>query len=387
MTSDEFAETLTALAGDAEDAGLEREAILAEQDGVGVESGAGERYGGGAIGSSRARCRPSSWCPPGARPPQTGTTRVTTRPIRKRRETLRRPLKMTLIEWVPAGAMRVWPTTVVRAIPSSVKSGYTCLGAVARAKHVAAAGGENDVRRPCRESCARRSSDGSERSGGENDRGAVAKKVRLAVMVGVAVLFALAARTSHPMAASLPFEVIKGNVDIQALAGRTRSDVELYLGEAGSCYDLGNYQLPGNWNKNLVKCGYGSPTLLNKWDELQNSTTFAKMGWDLELGFYIEIFFDSSLAEEIRFHNIEARYDPSALLEVGAFWLGAPSYKDRIRISLGRRPKNHGIVLATSEICRRCSEQEKRRIFNGAPTTPTVPTRNTILPTAAVAGR
>lgn len=127
-------------------------------------------------------------------------------------------------------------------------------------------------------------------------------------------------------AAVLPFEAIHGNIDIQALAGRIRNDVDLYLGQTGSCYDLSKYSAVLN-SREVIKCAYGSDATLESWRDGQNSEYIAP-SLGPEFGIYLEIYFEHGMAEEIRFYNIDSDFKPSALLKVGITWLGRPQQED-----------------------------------------------------------
>ncbi|MFO1048214.1 MAG: hypothetical protein U1E52_09995 [Geminicoccaceae bacterium] len=127
-------------------------------------------------------------------------------------------------------------------------------------------------------------------------------------------------------AATPPFEAIHGNIDIQALAGRIRNDVESYLGQTGSCYDLSKYSTVLS-DRGVMKCAYGSDVALKSWGDGQNSE-YITPSLGPEFGIYIEIYFEHGIAEEIRFYNIESEFRNSALLEVGITWLGRPQQED-----------------------------------------------------------
>ena len=151
-------------------------------------------------------------------------------------------------------------------------------------------------------------------------------KVGLIVSICAVTHFIFVDYSSSPKAATLPFEIIHGDINIQAFAGRMQNDVELYLGQTGSCYDLSKYSsMLGN--RKIVKCAYGSDTALDTWNDGQNSEYVAP-SLGPEFGTYIEIYFEHGIAEEIRVYNVESEYDASALLKVGITWLGRPSYED-----------------------------------------------------------
>ena len=81
--------------------------------------------------------------------------------------------------------------------------------------------------------------------------------------------------------------------------------------------------------RKLVECLYGSDAALSKWAE-QDYLSYIPNRLSSEFGLYIKIYFEHGIAEEIAIFNIDTMYDPSALLKVGANWLGEPSYKDGI---------------------------------------------------------